>query len=188
MIDGEVARRLVHLGGVVFPLAYLLDVVTWPELRLIYLAGSMLAIGLETVRLWLGVGWSVFDRLTREYERSNVAGYALYTFSSTAVVLAFDPRIALPAVLMLVIADPVSGLLGTSRPGETKEPLVLAVMFVLCFGLALMFVGPIPAGLGAAAATVADGTTPVLAGHVIDDNLTIPPAAAVVMWLVVQVV
>lgn len=188
MSDGEVARRLVHLGGVVFPLTYLLNLVTWSELRVIYLAGSLLAIGLEAARLGLGMDWSVFQRLTRDYEQSNVAGYALYTFSSTAVIVAFDPRIALPSVLMLVIADPVSGLLGASRPGETKEPLVLAVMFVLCFGLALMFVGPIPAGLGAAAATVADGTTPVLAGHVIDDNLTIPPAAAVGMWLVVQVV
>jgi len=186
MSDGEVARRLVHLGGVVFPLAYLLNIVTWSELRLIYLAGSALAIGLESARLGIEVDWPVFDRLARDYEQSNVAGYALYTFSSTAVVVAFQPQIALPAVLMLVIADPVSGLLGTSRPGETKEPLVLAVMFVLCFGLALVFVGPVPAGLGAAAATIADGTTPVLAGHVIDDNLTIPPAAAVVMWLVVQ--
>ena len=183
MSTAEAARRLVHIGGVVFPLSYLLGVVTWPQLRLIYLGGSILAVVFEGLRLGLGLEWSVFDRLTRQYERTNVAGYALYTFSSTAVIFAFEPRIALPAVLMLVLADPVSGSLGASGPGETKEPVVLAVMFVLCFGIGLVFIDPLAAGLGAAAATLADGTTPVLAGHVIDDNLTIPPAAAVGMTL-----
>ena len=184
----EVGRRLLHLGGVVFPLAYLFELVTWTDLQLLYVGGSALAILLEGLRLGVGVDWSLFERLTRDYERSNVAGYALYTFSSTAVILAFDPRIALPGVLMLVIGDPVSGLLGASGPGETKEPLVLAITFGVCLGIALVFADPIPAGLGAAAATIADGTTPVLGGHVIDDNLTIPPAAAGAIWIGGQVV
>lgn len=188
MSTAEVKRRLVHIGGVVFPLSYLLGIVSWPELRLIYLVGSVLAGVLEGLRLGFGLELSIFERLTREYERNTVAGYALYTISSTVVVFAFVPRIALPAVLMLVLADPVSGFLGASGPGETKEPLVLATMFGLCFGIGLVFIDPLAAGLGAAAATVADGTNPVLGGHVIDDNLTIPPAAAVAMWAIVQVV
>lgn len=187
MSTGEVTRRLVHISGVIFPLAYLFEMVTWPQLRVIYVAGSVVAIAIEGVRLGFGLEWSIFERLIREYERTNVAGYALYTFSSTAVIVALEPKIALPAVLMLVIADPVSGFLGVSGPGETKEPVVLAVMFLLCFGIAVIFLDPFAAGVGAAVATVADGTTPVIAGHVIDDNLTIPPTAAAGMWVVVHV-
>ncbi|PSQ60006.1 MAG: dolichol kinase, partial [Halobacteriales archaeon SW_9_67_25] len=36
------------------------------------------------------------------------------------------------------------------------------------------------------AATVADGVKPVVAGYVLDDNLTIPPAAAVAMTVGLQ--
>jgi dolichol kinase len=54
-------------------------------------------------------------------------------------------------------------------------------MFGVCTGLAAPFVPPVAAVLGGLAATLADGVKPVVAGYVIDDNLTIPPAAAVAM-------
>ena len=41
---------------------------------------------------------------------------------------------------------------------------------------------------GAGAATLADGVKPQIAGRVLDDNLTIPVAAAVAMQLVLTVV
>lgn len=178
----EVQRRLVHLGGAVFPLAHLAGVLTWPQLRVVYAAGLVAALALEGLRLVVGVEWWVFDRLTREYERSNLAGYALYVIGSTAAVLAFEPRVAVPAVLTLAVVDPVSGLLADNEFREPKRPLVLAVTFALAGLIAASFV-PLPAALLAAGVTtVADGLTPVVRGHVIDDNLTIPIGASLAMW------
>lgn len=179
----EVRRRFVHVGGSVFPLAYLVDVVTWPQLRRVFLAGLVLTLALEFFRLVVGFDWWLFRELTRSYERSNLAGYALYVIGATVAVLAFEPRIAVPAVLILSIVDPVSGLLADNEFREPKRPSVLAVAFALSGLIALPFV-PLPAAvLAAAVTTVADGMTPVIRGHAIDDNLTIPIGASVAMWL-----
>jgi dolichol kinase len=188
----ELKRRAVHASGVGFPALYLLHVVDWPTLGWLLLAGAGVAAGLEAVRLGVGLDWAIYETLTREYERDNVAGYALYMFSMTAVALAFEPHVAVPGMLMLAIGDPVSGLLGSNEAGRAKRFGVLGVMFAVCFALAAaVLVGPAPltpalvaAAVGAAGATVADGFTPVIRGYVLDDNLTIPPVACLGIWLV----
>ena len=193
-LPDEFERRLIHASGTGLPLLYVLDLVTWREFGLVMLACSAVAAALEFVRLVVGVEWAIYDRLTRPYEQENVAGYGLYMFSITAVVLVFAPHVAVPAALMLTIGDPVSGLLSASREaGEHKRPRTLAAMFLVCLGVSAPFLVPAAGtvvGLGAsvaaaAAATVADGLTPVIAGYVIDDNASIPPTAAVAGGVVV---
>jgi dolichol kinase len=198
----ELRRRAVHASGVVVPLAYLGAVLTYREVQLLLVAGSILVIGLEIVRLRFdavpGPLARLFDRLTREYEQTNVAGYALYTFSMTGVALVFEPVAAIPGMLMLTIADPISGELGSAEPGERKRLAVLIATFAICLVLALAVlwlldpaassaVRVAAAALGALGATIADGYNFVIADYVIDDNATIPPAAAVgiaaVLWL-----
>ena len=145
---------------------------------MIFVFGALIALTLETLRLSSRLDWEIFETLTREYERENPAGYALYTFSSTAVVFVFSPDVAIPAILMLMIADPVIGVFGSGEVGSVKPVAVLLSMFGICVLLAIPFVPPIPAICGAIAATAADGVKPVIASYVIDDNLSIPPAAA----------
>lgn len=186
MAADEFSRRLVHASGAIFPTLYLADLVSWPGLRLIYLAGTALAVALEVLRLGVGVDWWVYRELTREYEVDNPAGYALYVVGSAAVVLAFEPVVAVPAVLALAIVDPVSGVLSAPERRPLKRPHVLVVTFALAGTIAAVFV-PLPAALAAAAATtVADGATPVVAGYVIDDNIGIPVGSAIAMWAVLQ--
>lgn len=183
----EVVRRGVHMSGVVFPAAYLAGILTYRQLRLVFVLGSVFAVVLEALRLFAGLEWRLYDALTREYEQRNLAGYALYVFASTAVVVIFEPTIALPAMLMLMIADPISGLLGSDELRPTKAASVIAVTFIVCLAIALPFVAVVPAIFGSVAATVADGVKPVLWGYVIDDNFSIPVAAALAMavglWL-----
>lgn len=188
MLSGEVLRRLVHASGASVPLAYLLEIVAWRHVVMVFVVMTGVAFVLEGIRLVAGIDWWVYRRLTREYEQSNIAGYALYAVGATVTVVLFDPAIAVPALLMLMIADPVSGLLGSNNPKDPKRPFVLAVTFVLCFLFAVPFVSVLAAGVGAVLATVADGMTPVISGHVIDDNLTIPIGAGGGMWVVVTVV
>jgi dolichol kinase len=177
-VDDEIARRLVHVSGSAFPLAYVLDVLSWRQLGWVLAGGTIVALGLEGLRLSVGLDWRIFDRLTREYERDNLAGYFLYAVSLTLTALVFRPRVALPGMFMLTIADPVSGLLGSGELRATKRTLVLAVTFGTSVLIAIGFVPLLPAVCGALAATFADGVKPVIRGYVIDDNLTIPIAAA----------
>ncbi|WP_299334503.1 dolichol kinase [Haloplanus sp.] len=191
-VGGELRRRAVHASGVGFPALYLLELVDWRTLGYVLVVASVVAAGLEAVRLGVGLDWAVYDALTREYERENVAGYALYMFSMTGVALVFDPPAAVPGMLMLAVGDPVSGLLGANEAGRAKRAGVLAAMFVVCFCLATpVLVGYVAlptalaaAAVGGAGATIADGFTPVVRGYVVDDNLTIPPVACLGIQLV----
>lgn len=180
-MGNELHRRLVHVLGAT-PLApFYLDVVTWDQLGYLYMAGSMLVVVLEVGRLAGWFDWWFYDRLIREYERDNLGAYALFMFSSTVVVLLFEPQVAVPAVLILSLADPVSGHLGSSELRQVKQSYVLVIMFAASTLIALLFVPPVPAILGGAGAAVADGVKPVVRGYVVDDDLTIAPAAAVAM-------
>ncbi|WP_436925332.1 dolichol kinase [Halosimplex amylolyticum] len=183
----EIARRLVHASGTAVPLSYLLVTeITWRHIQVLLVAGLMVAFVLEVIRLVVGLDWRIYEKLTREYEQDNLAGYFLAVFGMTVVALVFEPAIAVPALLMLTIADPVSGLLGSGELRTAKDVSVLLVTFAVATLLAVPFVPPTAAVLGGAAATVADGIKPVVRGYVIDDNLTIPVAGAVAMFLAVQ--
>jgi len=188
----ELGRRLVHASGAVVPGAYLLDehvleagVVTWPLIQAVAIAGLVLTGVLEFARLYGGLEHTFYDRLTREYEQDSIAGYALYVLSGTVVVLLFEPRIAVPALFMLTLGDPVSGMLSSGELRTVKRPRVLVGMFTVSLLLALPFVPVVAAVAGAAGATVADGVKPIVRGFVVDDNLTIPIVAAVAMWAVI---
>jgi dolichol kinase len=177
----EVLRRVVHAGGTALPALYLLGLAEWWQVTVLFVLGAAVALGLEFLRLSVGLDWAIYEHLTREYEQDNLAGYALYMLSSAPVAVLFEPRVAIPAILMLTLADPISGLLGSGELRRIKRPQVLLSMFGICTLLAAPFVPPLAAILGGLAGTVADGVKPVVAGYVIDDNLTIPPAAAVAM-------
>jgi hypothetical protein len=179
--DNELGRRLVHASGAAFPGLYLTDIATWEQVTGLLIVAASVAVVLEAVRLSVGLEWIVYQHLTREYEEEIVAGYALYLVSSAAVAVAFAPMIAAPAVLMLALADPLSGLASGDAVEQVKKPRALAVMFGACAAIAVAFVPPVVAVAGAAAATIADGVVVTVGGRVIDDDLTIAPVAALAM-------
>ncbi|WP_327050702.1 dolichol kinase [Halomicrococcus gelatinilyticus] len=185
-MHSEIKRRLVHVSGTGLPALYLLNLLTWQQLRWLLLLGSVSAVVLEAIRLFVGLDWRIFEELTREYEQENLAGYALYAFGMTVTAFAFPPDVAVPAILMLTVADPISGVLGSGELG-VKAGHTLLVTFAVCVGIASLFTLPLVAAvLGALVATLADGVKPVIAGYVIDDNLTIPIGAGVAMFLAVR--
>ena len=190
----ELGRRLVHASGATIPGAYLLDrhvletgLVTWRVVQAVAVAGLLATAVLEFLRLSGTLEHPIYDRLTREYEQDKVAGYALYVLSGTAVVLVFEPQIAVPALFMLTLGDPVSGLLSTGELRTVKRPRVLIGMFLVSLALAYPFVGAVAAVAGALGAMLADGVKPTVGDYVIDDNLTIPIAASIPMWVVLAV-
>jgi len=184
----EVARRLVHVTGVAVPLAYLLGsgLVSWRVVQVFLAVALVVVVVLEYLRLSVGLEWAIYDRLTREYEQDNPAGYALYIVGMAAVAgavsLGLPTGAAVAAMLMLAVGDPISGLLGSADASNVKQAWVLLVMFGVCTLLAAPFVPTAAAVLGGAAATFADGVKPTVAGYVVDDNLSIPVLGAVAMW------
>jgi dolichol kinase len=191
----EIGRRFVHASGAIVPGAYLLDtyvletgVVTWGVIQTIAVAGLAVTTVLETARLRGGLEHAVYDRLTREYEQDSVAGYALYVVGATITVFAFEPTVAVPALLMLTLGDPISGMLSSGGLRPIARPRALAGMFAACFLIAYPFVPLAAAVAGALGAMLADGVKPIVRGYVVDDNLTIPVVAASAMWAALTVV
>ena len=182
-MGAELPRRIVHASGAVIPLSYLLVGVPWNMVVAVFVIGAGVTAILEVVRLRVGLDWVVYDRLTREYEQEIVAGYAYYVVGGTVTVLLFSPEIAVPALFMLMLVDPVSGWLGNSSPGGRKRFRVLVVTFVLSFMIAYPFTSVVPALAGGVVVALADGMKPVIAGRIIDDNLTIPIGGGTAMWL-----
>ncbi|MBX0295944.1 dolichol kinase [Haloarcula nitratireducens] len=185
----EVARRLVHVTGATVPLAHVLapDVVTWRVVQAFLALALAIVVVLEFLRLSVGLDWAIYDRLTRPYEQENPAGYALYIVGMALVagsvgVLGMPVAVAVSAMLMLAIGDPISGLLGSNDASTVKQVWVLLAMFGVCTLLASPFVSPAAAVLGGLAATFADGVKPTVAGYVVDDNFSIPVLAAAAMW------
>lgn len=182
----ELQRRLFHASTSIIPALYVFDVLTWVQLQYLLVTASVGTVLLEILRLRFGLDLWIFEKLTREYEQETVAGYAMGAFSITAVVLAFEPAIAVPAILMLTIGDPVSGLLGSDTLRTIKHPRSLAAMFVISLVLAWPFLHPVAAVVAALGAMVADGVKPRIGEFVVDDNLSIPLVAGVAAFLAVE--
>lgn len=189
----ELKRRLVHASGsglvALYLLANSLEVgLTWKRFRLLMVVLALGAIGLEFLRLRVGLDWRIYDKLTRDYEQNQFAGYGYYMVSMTIVVLLFPPRIALPAMLMLALGDPISGAVSDDSLKAIKGPKVLITMFVASAIIAAPFLSESLLAVIAAAvgATIADGVTVKIRKFVIDDNLTIPIYASVLAYLALE--
>lgn len=182
----EVGRRLVHASGSIVPVSYLLGV-EWVVVQWVTLLGAALAIVLEALRLTGTVEWWLFERLTRDYEWRSIAGYAFYAVGFAFVAWAFDPIIAVAAMLMLAFGDPISGFLSRGETGVKQVP-VLLVTFGVSLAIASLLGIPVGAGVaGAFVATIADGVTIKIGSRYIDDNIAIPVGAGTAMWLVLLV-
>ncbi|AFO55661.1 dolichol kinase-like protein [Natrinema sp. J7-2] len=191
MMADELKRRLVHASGsglvALYLLANYLELgLTWPRFRILMVVLAAGALVLEFLRLQIGLDWRLYDVLTREYEQDNPAAYALYLISMAAVVVGFEPTIALPAMLMLALGDPISGAVSDNSLQRVKSPKVLGTMFLVSTLIALPFLPITAALLAAAGATLADGVTVEIRTYIIDDNLTIPIYAACLAYLVLE--
>lgn len=181
----DLERRAVHLSGSLVPLAYLADVLAWPAIQLLLAVGAAVALALEAIRLYVGLEWDVFDRLTRPYEQDNPAGYALAVIAAAIVVWAFRPDVAVPALLLLTVVDPIAGLLSdVDDVDRWKAPWVMAATFGVAMLVAVPLL-PLRAAVPVAVVVViADAVKPRVFGFVIDDNASIPLSAAAVAWAV----
>lgn len=185
----EASRRLVHAIGVVVPLAYLLEVVTWPQLQLVLVVGTAGVLVLEALRLQGVIDWMIYDHLTREYEKDDVGAYVLYAIGMTLVAFIVPPRAAVPAMLFLTLVDPIGGVLSSRTELGSKQPRVLASVFAISTVIAMFVNVPlVPAIAGGIATALSDGMKPIVAGYVLDDDFTIPVTSGIAIEVVWRLV
>lgn len=182
---GEHGRNLVHALGTAFPALLVLPGVEWMHVTLLIVLVTVAVVALEVLRLRMGVWLFLHDLLLREYEQDAPAAYMLYMAGMTIVAVVFEPHIAIPAILMLTLADPFAGVVSDDELRRVKRLMSLAVMFGLCALLALPFAyeEPLAVLLGATGGMLADGVKLSVGGFVLDDDLTVAPMGAFGLWL-----
>lgn len=180
----QIGRRLFHaVLGVLFAAGIYFapsrDVALVALLAL--LAGQLV---LDIVRLTFTPVNVFFFRLLRPFvtprEHRKVASSTWYVLGIALAVALFPREIAVPAVLVLAVADPSASYLGRRfgrTPVGTGSLLGLGVFVVVAFIAMTGFVGPWRA-FAAALVTAAAEVLP----WPVDDNLTVPLTAAAVMW------
>ncbi|VVB66891.1 Uncharacterised protein [uncultured archaeon] len=186
----EIRRKVIHLTGLSVPLGILVFGRTFTAL--------MIALALATALLLERGRLRGTIRLpeVRDHEEEKVAGYIYYIVGSLLTVILFAPRVAVAAMLMLSLGDAVSGLVGSvlensnvrgcNERWRVKPMPLVASMFLVC-----LVIGYLSSGLtrlpfsvylaGAIGATVADCVALVFCRRNVDDNLTIPLFAGIMM-------
>ena len=180
-------RRLFHLLlGSTLPIGILLLPIDLSEWLLI--AASMAAVLAEVLR---GLLQSVNDWMVRRLpffkasERWQITGATYMWLSATFLVFVFDKDIAVLALLFLSVGDPVAALIGVRdhRARLFGKSLVGSAAFASAASVAGVLVASHPDVMlvwwilpGAIVAALAE-----LLPLKVDDNVTVPIAAAIAM-------
>jgi dolichol kinase len=188
-MKGEIARKGIHLcTGILMVVLYALyerNVLVF--IHLFFLVAIWL---LELLR----VKGAIKVPFLRARERKVVGAHAFFMLSTFISILIFDMRIAIASILMLTIGDPASGAvqlcmrdsLGSieGREAVLKPPIVILIMFLVSFLVGYLSLGSMRIAIfGALGAAVADGLMVKVRDVSIDDNLTIPLYAGLLMSL-----
>ena len=159
---------------------------------MIIITGSLtgFAIALEVGRWRLPAlnGWfqARFGVLMKQSESSQVLGSTYMAAASLIVFLFFERELAILALLYIAVGDPLAGVLG-KRYGRVKigsksvEGTLAFAVGAGAVGCALIAGGldvPYWVALGGAGI----GALMELLPSPLDDNLTVPPVSATLMW------
>ncbi len=183
-------RRLFHLtAGSTIPLAGIFT----PENLMVWALAALSAGGLGMDLARFRIGWlnRFFLRwlapLLKSNEASRVTGATYMALAALAVFWVFERPVAVAALLFLSLGDPAAALVGRRMPDPRifgKSPGGTAAFIGVSWAVvgALVATGVVEYHWGFMAGAVAAGLAE-LAPLPIDDNLTVPIAAAGVMAL-----
>jgi len=175
-------RNLFHFSGIVIPLAYLLVNRSAALGLTIFLLCMLLLV--EFLRLTGRVKLGAAGKYLKEKEQNKPTGSVFYTVAALITVLVFREKVAICALLVLCISDPVSSLVGRSlgrHPlfGKSMEG-TLAFLFSSLVILTLFSTAGLSVTLAVALiATLTELCTP----RFLDDNLTIPIVTGLALTL-----
>lgn len=183
--DLEIKRKIVHLATLIIPIGYGLSseraVLSFLiPFFLVYLSVDLLRR--TNPHLALLFRKHFFGRVLRQEEERNLMGSTYFLFSSILTILLFPKSIAIASLLILILSDTAAALIGKAfgRVMIFKKTLEGALAF---FFTSLLIVWIYP-GLDRFSGTLAALITSAveLLPIPVDDNLTIPLAAGLIMF------
>ena len=186
-------RHLVHiLAGSAIPVGVLLLPIDLARWLLIVL--SIVAVALEAGRALLPTVNDLLIKVLpffKPSERFQITGATYMWLSATLVVFAFPEDIAILALLFLAVGDPAATVIG-SRDHRARL-FGKSIAGTAAFAVVAVAIGAVAAlhpDIPLAWWLVPGATVAALAELVptpLDDNITVPLAAAIAMWLLSMV-
>jgi len=196
MPELKLKRKLFRMVGLLFPSLYWLGDVALEGAGWIAVTSTLvLFLGIMVTLEWArfrrpGVNRWLFDRFrdyTKEKERARASSTTLYLLACLLTVLLFDKGVAIAAMLMQVVGDPMAEIVGVRwgripLAGKSLEGTLagLAACLLVTLPLAATVWGP---GLGALVSGAVAATIIELLPLPLDDNFSIPLGAAAMMTL-----
>ncbi len=183
-MDNELVRQLIHASGV-----FVLILGLFLRIDVLILLCVIMVVSVEIMFVLDKYMYiPVFSNIMSTCKRSEDERGFLYFFIgiiATLVIFSFNLSIAYSAILLLLIGDSLSTIVG-KRFGTHKLPFNKSKSFegsLAFFGAGLIccliFLQPLPAAIGALAGTLTEAYSPV------DDNIPIPLISAMIMTLVI---
>lgn len=183
-MDKELVRQLIHASGV-----FVLILGLFLRIDVLILLCVIMVVSVEIMFVldkYMHI--PVFSNIMSTCKRSDDERGFLYFFIgiiATLVIFSFNLSIAYSAILLLLIGDSLSTIIG-KRFGNHKLPFNKSKSFegsLAFFGAGLIccliFLQPIPAVIGALTGTLTEAYSPI------DDNIPIPLISALTMTIVI---
>lgn len=190
----EVARKAIHLGFIVLPLVLLYPVLPWPrgkgQLRMLFLALTVLAIGLDLLRIHESrvrrFFREFFSGLIREHEQWSLLGSTYLLLAALLAIEIFPLPIAAAALGFTVLGDASAAMVGKAWGRhrlfrKTLEGFAGCLAVCLLWAAFLATAGHLPWTVVIAGALVASLVE--LLPIPLDDNLGMTLASAYAMRL-----
>ena len=192
-MDLEIRRQIFHIiCGNVFAALIFFDIVNGFILGLILVIGILLSLIYKKVKIPV-IHWflRIFDR-EKDIKRFPGKGSLFYLagiFLVYIIFIGYDKNIVVASILILAFGDAVPHFIAPfsriKHPFSNLKFLEAAfVGFFVAFLAAVNFVSPLEALLGSFFAMVVEGIDMKIGLDRVDDNLTMPIVAGVVIWIV----
>jgi dolichol kinase len=156
-LTSEAARKAIHVGFLILPLALLHRWLPWPdtrgEWRLLLIGLVLVAITIDVARLHerrvRQFFRSFFGELLREHERFNLLGSTYLLLAALLAVELFPRPMAAAAIGFTVVGDAAAALVGraigrTRFFGKTLEGALGGLVACLAWGGFLLVSGFLP--------------------------------------------
>ncbi|MFW2331638.1 MAG: diacylglycerol/polyprenol kinase family protein [Nitrospinota bacterium] len=188
--DAHLPRKIFHLiFTTAIPLALYFDLFSLKIFTILLGFLTFFYVGLDLLRIsnrsinYYYVTWFKFLLKTQEMERLTGASY--YLIGALFLTIFFSKPVVIVSLLYISLGDPVAALIGKRYPLfkllNNKSAGGSLSFFGVCLVISLVFgsnLGILPCLAGSFVATISE-----LVSSKVDDNLSTPVAAAVVITL-----
>ncbi len=194
MKDLELKRQLFHaVLGIALSILIYNYILTWQYLLAIVIFGAILSLTCKTKKVPI-ISWflNTFER-KEELKSFPGKGTLFYFMGAFVVAFLFNNNIAAASVIILALGDSICVILGRygkiKHPFASKKYLEGAVAGVIAAAIGASFFVPIwHALIASTIAMIVEGIEIELHVERIDDNITIPPAAALTLYFLAKVI